>query len=202
MRFLSAAFWLVLLTVGCLSQTSSNSPAVEVIQKKWEIQIRNPRLDEDPLRASKDTAREINDRRETLQEEAIRIERGLPSAPPRRSARQPRASLAPIMTSYIYKVKFKNTGNKAIRTLVWEYVFFDPETKAEVGRRRFESKVNIAPGKIKTVTRRSGSPPTATINVAQAGKNPTEQYAEQIIVQRIQYSDGSIWKEPVAYKKN
>jgi hypothetical protein len=202
MKFLSAAFWLFLLTVGCLSQTQLNPQAVELIEKKWDVEIRNPRLDEDPFRDIKDTEQEIKDRKQTIREETIRAKRGMPPVQPRRSPRQPRSGLETITTSYVYRAKFKNTGKKTIRTLTWEYVFFDPETKVEVGRRRFESKVKIAPGKTQMVIKRLGSPPTNIINVTQVGKNVQDQYVEQVIIQSIRYADGSVWTAPVAGKMN
>jgi hypothetical protein len=97
---------------------------------------------------------------------------------------------------YIYRAKVNNTGSKAIRKMVWEYVFFDPATQKEVGRRRYENKVNIRPGKSSNVIARSLTPPTGTIDANQVGKQPKDQYSEQIVIQRIEYADGSVWLRP------
>ena len=96
--------------------------------------------------------------------------------------------------AYVYEVKIRNTGEKRIRTLTWEYVFFEPGTELEVGRRRFVSRVNIPPGRTGNVVMRSTSPPTGTFDAAKAGKKSSDQYAEQVVIQSVVYADGSVWQ--------
>ena len=201
MKVLFVMLWLFFLTGDCLSQTppvSPDSQNVMVVQKQWSLQVRNPLLDEDPLQAINETQQAIRDRKETLRQESIRARQGLP--PETRSVRvkTPEAGNPESPTAaYLYEAKFKNNGGKAIQILVWDYVFFDRETEAEVGRLRFESKASISPGKTKLVIMRSVTPPTRSINAAQADKKPRDRFIEQVIIQEIQYADGSVWKSPL-----
>ena len=200
MKILYSVFFLFLFTLavsGQASVNSSNAPDLVVVQKEWqEINQQNSQLDTDPFQPINETNQELRDREETLRQERRRARAGLP--PEHRTVR-----VKPIeeikkdsepSTVYIYKVKIKNTGPKAIQELKWEYVFFDSDTKQEVGRRQFISKVDIPPGKTESIVIRSASPPTGTINVKQSGKKLRSQYSEQIVIESIEYADGSLWQ--------
>lgn len=201
MKALNALLLLLLFSAGALSQTvskSSDAPGVTVVQKKWRAEIRNPALEEDPFRASNERAQEERDQRDNIRENAVRTRLGLPPVPPPNRTPQPetekRERVSTVYIVYIYEVKVRNDGEKAIRALDWEYVFYEPGTEQEVGRRRFVSKLNISPGKAKSLVIRSASPPTGSINAAKVGKKPRDQYTEQIVINRIEYADGSVWQ--------
>jgi hypothetical protein len=181
--------------------TPRDAPGLTVIEKKWSKQVRNPLLEQDPMRASAEALELQRARQQNQRDNSIRASLGLPPLPPpmagprtmsgEREARPGRPTV-----EYIYRAKVNNTGSKAIRKMVWEYVFFDPATQKEVGRRRYENKVNIRPGKSSNVIARSLTPPTGTIDANQVGKQPKDQYSEQIVIQRIEYADGSVWLRP------
>ena len=95
---------------------------------------------------------------------------------------------------YVYEVKFRNTGAQGIRRVTWEYVFFEPGTETELGRRRFISKVNLSPGGTTNVVVRAAASPTGTVDARKAGKKPKDMYSEQIVIQRIDYEDGTFWR--------
>lgn len=197
MKFLYPLLMMFLLVVGVSGQSSSSSPntsEVEVIEKKWRVLVRNPALDEDPFRAVDEHNQAERDRIETMRQNEILAKQGKPQGLPPNRTRPIDAKPRDPWTSYVYEVKFKNNGQKAIRTITWEYVFSEPETKQELGRRQFISKANIDPGKTKTLISNSGAPPTDTINAARADKKLRDQFAEQIVIQKIEYVDGSIWQ--------
>ena len=170
----------------------SATPDVIVLQKKWREEYRNAALEEDPFKAQSERDQEDRARINTDRQNEIKKQQGMPTTQPP----DPKFSNKARGTSvaYIYEVKFKNIGAKDIRALTWEYVFLDPATNREVGRRRFISKVRIGPGKTNNIVERSSSPPTGSIDAAKAGKKSQDQYAEQVIVQGIGYADGSEWK--------
>jgi hypothetical protein len=99
-----------------------------------------------------------------------------------------------ITVLYVYEVKVRNNGAKGIRKLTWDYAFFEPGTETELGRRRFISKVNIGPGGTSTVTVRAAAAPTGIVDARQAGKKPQDMYSEQVVIQRVEYADGSVWR--------
>lgn len=201
MKILSLTLLLFLFTAAAAGQVPVNSsitPDVSVIQKEWQeiSNIRNPVLDEDPFRAINETTQTLRDREETMRQEKLRAKQGLPQEPRKTRSRPAEAAAkdSEPTTIYIYKVKVKNTGQKVIQSLTWDYIFFDPDTKSEVGRRQFITKVDIAAGKTESIIVRSASPPTGSINVKQSGKKLRDRYSEQIVIQSIEYSDGSLWQ--------
>lgn len=210
MKTINSLLLLFLLVGAASAQAVSNPPAsnppaapgLTVIEKNWSRQVRNPLLEQDPMRASAEQLELQRARQQNQRDNAVRASLGLPPLPPP-TVRGPRTLSGETDISsdrpwveYTYKAKVSNTGSKAIRKLVWEYVFFDPATQKEVGRRRYENKVNIRPGKTSNVIARSLTPPTGTIDANQVGKKPKDQYAEQIVIQRIEYADGTVWLRP------
>lgn len=178
-------------TAQVLSDLSAK-PNVIVLQKKWRMEVRNVALDEDQFEAQKEREREERARRDREKLNEKLNEQGMPSkqTPDRNPATRPRE----ISVAYIYEVKIRNTGEKETRTFSWDYVFFDPATEREVGRRRFVSEVRIGPGKTRNVVVRSPSSPTGTIDAAKASKQSHDLYSEKVIIQSVTYADGSVWK--------
>jgi hypothetical protein len=198
MKMIKLLLLLFLLT-GTLSaqeaSSTSNAPGVTAEARGWRSQIRNPALDEDPLLPSQDRQEQERAIQQNRRDNEVRARLGLPQLPP--PVPRPQINTEPMekpTVEYIYKARVTNNGEKAIRKLVWEYVFFEPGTQKEVGRRRNESKVNIKPGKSSELVVRSISPPTGTIDASRAGKKPKDQYAEQVVIQSIEYSDGTVWQ--------
>jgi hypothetical protein len=172
----------------------STEPDVTVLQMKWRMDVRNAKLNEDQFEVEKEREREERQRRDLeIQNEKLKAQ-GMPTKLP--PVHKPTTRPSGITVTYIYEVKFKNTGEKEVRRLSWDYVFSDPDTKQEVGRQRFEGEVRIGLGKTKNVVMRSASPPTGTIDAAKAGKKSQNLYSEQVIIQKIGYADGSIWQAP------
>jgi hypothetical protein len=172
----------------------SDKPNLVVTQKSWHIEFRNPALDEDPFRANNELRQAERERRETERQNAVRVRRGLPAELPPVRVRPIELEASKSSTKYIYEVKLKNTGEKRIQGIIWEYVFYEPGTKRELGRQQFASKTSISPGKTKHLVVRSALPPTVTVSVTEIGRKLTDLYLEQIIIQSIEYEDGSIWQ--------
>jgi hypothetical protein len=174
------------------------TPDLEVLQKSWRREVRNPDLDADPFRANdqhreteriKAEAIEVNVRRVNQNNVAL----GPPKPVPLKS--DPAQADRP-QESYTYSVKLRNKGAKAIRALVWEYVFADPETGNEVGRFRHEGRVKIGPGKSGGLTFRTLSPPSGVVSAGRLGRGEGEQFAESVVILRVEYADGTVWSAP------
>lgn len=198
MKVLHAVTMVFLLAIVASAQTlpnPSDTSNVIIVQKKWQLEVRNPALDEDPFRANNEQRQAEYDRKEYMRKNELRIRQGKSPeiAPPPRKNTSERAA-SNYSTRYIYELKIKNNGEKTIRAIVWEYVFFEPNTEVIVGQRQFNCKVNISPGKTKNIVVYSASPPTETINATKAGDKSREQYSEQIFIESIEYEDGSLWK--------
>jgi hypothetical protein len=121
-------------------------------------------------------------------------EKGMPTSSSGVPTPKPEKGSRGISAKYVYEIKVRNTGTKSISSLEWEYVFYESGTEVELGRRRFLSKVSIGPGKTKNVIMRSALPPTGTIDANRANKKSKDQYLEQVVIESVEYADGSVWR--------
>lgn len=196
MKILSSTILLLLFALCVSAQTPSNKtvpPDLTVIEKKWSIDVRNPALERDPVLEMQD--RDLQERQRIAQQRTNEIlsERGMPAqtsgVPTEREAKRSDKTVL-----YVYEVKLRNTGAQGIRRVTWEYLFFERGTETELGRRRFISKVNLGPGGTTNVVARAAASPTGTVDARNAGKKPRDMYSEQIVIQRIDYADGTFWR--------
>jgi hypothetical protein len=107
-----------------------------------------------------------------------------------------RAKKGPPRYAFLYKVMVKNTGVKTIKEIDWDYIFSDAATGEELGRRQFTSVEDIAPGKRKELSFTLGRPPAQRISVYALDKKERQGLVEQVVIVRVQYSDGSVWQLP------
>ncbi len=120
----------------------------------------------------------------------------------KREARADEANLAqkhrssPSRYVFVYKLTVQNNGEKAIKSVDWDYVFLDAETQNEINRQQFTSPEKINPGKAKELNVRINRSPTRTISANSLSKNEREGLSEQVVVMRIEYTDGSVWQRP------
>ena len=103
---------------------------------------------------------------------------------------------SPPRYGFMYKVTVRNAGTKIIKSLDWDHVFFDPDTKVETGRHQFTSDEKIAPGKQKEFTVFASLPPSQTISVYDLNKQERATVGETIVIVRVLYADGTVWQRP------
>ena len=169
---------------------------VSVAGARWAKQVYNPALLEDPMDVSTDAAQLQRERREVSRVNATRNERigRTPLPPPTEPIiKTAKRSSEPASTFYVYQVKVTNGGAKKIRSIVWDYVLFDPATQQEVGHHVFETKVSLGAGKSKDLLGTSNTPPASIVDVSKSDKEVRGQYSERIDIQRVEYSDGTFW---------
>ena len=191
-----------LLACAAAAQTPKATPTephgVTVVGGRWDREVYNPALLEDPMDISTDAAQLLKERREVSRVNATRNERGgrtplpPPSEPSIKTAK--RTSPGPATHVYLYQIRVSNDGTKKIRSIVWDYVLFDQITQREMGRNQFESKVSIGVGKTKDLFGSSKTPPATVIDVSKSDKVERGQYAEAVEIQRVEYSDGTFWE--------
>lgn len=162
-----------------------------VVQKEWRVGRMPPVVELD----SADTNPEAYQRKvvEVVKENEVREKKGMPPLP----APDPPRRGMPIVSKeniYSYKVRLKNTSDKIVRSVTWHYVFYEPGTRRELGRRKFTSKTKIKQGKEKKILIRSLLPPTYIVGAKSSGTILPDQYSEEIIIRSIEYTDGSVWR--------
>jgi hypothetical protein len=191
---------LVLMAGGVLAQSApvmTNPAGLLILEKSWRKVIRNPALDSDPFEPNDAHEEFKREQREQNIRNSIRVREG-DSRGRARDLPRPKLATAAELESpsvrYIYRIKSKNTGAKAIVSLVWEYNFLDPQSFEEVGRHSFTHRAKIRPGKDFELIGQSASPPVRVIPASKVLNKPI--YFEKIVIQRIEYADGSIWSQP------
>lgn len=197
MKIANLAVLLFISTGVVVAQDLSNlaaAPGVEVIESKWRKENR-PGIVDDGLLQDNERRRDYErDVRETLYENKVRAKAG---EPPLRLPTAPRTSPVTFgrgSTRYVYEIKITNTGAKKIRKLVWAYVLVDPTTRRQVGHHEFTSEANLRPRMTKKLQGYSTSTPALVVNVMQSGTEEPGQYSERVVVNRIEYDDGTVWR--------
>lgn len=193
MKVLISSLLVFLIAICAAAQASSNPPDVTVLQKKWRVEKYNPALDKDPMAPNKERQAEEIEQKANAREDENRARQGEPALAPSVRQRATETGTGRLTVQYVYEIKFRNTGRKEIRTLTWEYVFFEPGTTQEVGRLKGVNQVSMKPGTTKQLVVHTTASPTGTLDASKAGKKPGEQYSEQVVIQRIEYADGSVW---------
>ena len=99
-------------------------------------------------------------------------------------------------TTYVYKIKAKNNGLKTIKTLYWEYQFLHPNTQTVSGSHRIESTNKLSPGKTAVFKAERPELPVPFVSDDQFDKDFQGNFIEQVVILRIDYTDGSVWRRP------
>jgi hypothetical protein len=186
-----------------ISQTSillSEAPGISITQINWRKDIYIPALYEDPMKPNQEQADLLREQKAVRKMNAVRIQEGQSPLPiPTREILSTRKGAPPRPSvTYLYEVRLKNTAQKSIRALIWEYRVYDLETQSEVGRHRFSDSSKIRPGKTANLMAYSATPAVSVVAVPKSGKEWRAHYSERVVVSRIEYDDGTFWQRPVS----
>ena len=206
MKTFAILLWLMLLPLvaGAQNPTDShNSPNVDVLKFSWakerigwESDPFSPTLEnyDDVRLRIRDERRLEQARRDNNRAEVNRLER-LARAE-RESAASKSQQPAPPRYAFRYKVSVKNSGTKTIKSIDWDYIFFERDSQTEIGRLQFTSDEGVGPGKTKELNVLVRRPPTRTISVMALNKDERKTLSDQVVVVRVEYTDGSVWPNP------
>jgi hypothetical protein len=111
-----------------------------------------------------------------------------------KNVQESRAPKPKVVDGFAYEVKVRNAGKKVIEVVFWEYQFKESANPSNVVRRQFLCGVNIKPDKEKELLAFSLSGPSDVISVASLAKQAGNVFIEKIVVNRIEYADGTIWQ--------
>ncbi|HEU4796460.1 MAG TPA: hypothetical protein VFT02_12565, partial [Pyrinomonadaceae bacterium] len=115
------------------------------------------------------------------------------SAAIEKSVQESRTAKPKATDGFAYKIKVQNSARKAIEIVFWEYQFHDPADPSLVARRQFLCGVEIAGEKSKELEGFSLSGPSV-VNVSTLADKSENPFKEQVLINRVEYSDGSIWQ--------
>lgn len=105
-----------------------------------------------------------------------------------------RSRKAKPVDGFTYQVKVRNASTKVIEVMFWEYQFAESANPANVAHRQFLCGVNIKPDKEKELLAFSLSGPSNVISVESLGKQPGNLFVEKVVINRVEYADGTIWQ--------
>lgn len=111
-----------------------------------------------------------------------------------KSVAESRAPKAEPMDGFAYRIKVQNAAEKVVEIVFWEYQFHDPANPDLVARRQFLCGVNIGAGKGKELEGFSLSGPSDVVNVKTLADNSSKPFKEDVLINRVEYADGSIWQ--------
>jgi hypothetical protein len=95
---------------------------------------------------------------------------------------------------YEYRAKVRNDFKQPVEVVFWEYRFADSANSGGPSRRQFLCGVSIKPGKEKELLALIGSGPVPVVNADTLGANAPATLSENAVVNRVEYSDGTIWQ--------
>ncbi len=111
-----------------------------------------------------------------------------------KSVQESRKTPPKRLDGFAYKVKVQNASDKVIEIVFFEYQFTESAAPANTTRRQFLCGVNIKPGKEKELLAFSLSGPNGVVSVESLGNKGGNLFQEKIVINRVEYSDGSIWQ--------
>ena len=202
MKLLNLLLLGLLLAGATLAQSASapsDPPGVTVTRFSWHKDIYVPALFDDPMTPNQEQADLKREQKAIKKANTARVAGGQTPLPmPTREIASSRRDIpAGPSVNYLYEAKVKNAGEKTIKMIVWEYLLFDPETEVQVGRHQFIDTSRIRPGKTGNLIGYSATPPTSILLAKKAGKESEHKYTERVVINRIEYDDGSFWQPPL-----
>lgn len=196
-RFVILLLTALLLAMPVVAQEAAAPAApsdIVILEKHWREELVDPRPQTNPLKPNEDLINQTREQKAFLKER----DNALPNQST--EPRMPAAGSKPVtpgwqmLRTYTYKAKVKNVGAKTIKLLDWEYQFLDPNTHEIKEQRKITSRLNLSPGKTKTLTRRSTRKPTSVVDAVQLDRKYRDQFTERVVINRVVYSDGTVWQ--------
>jgi len=203
---MKALLFVPLLLGLVLIQDANSTPSpVDVVNYKWAPNrrvVENPDANGNTAPASamipqnKNFARNsrINDPAGTRDPNGDTIDGR--SAAIEKNVQESRLPKSKPVDGFAYRVKVRNIAKGDIEVLFWEYQFSDPLNPAIVTRHQFLCGVDIRSGKDKELEGFSVTPPSTVVSAESIAKGEKNLFQEKVSINRVEYSDGTIWQRP------
>ncbi len=201
-----AAFLFCALTcVTSVGQSESKQSAlgIEILKLKLEKQVRLPsNFDPAVIPAGEFSNLEAR----TAIPGSVEASVGVGDEARREAARRS-AALAPVDSFpnapgrmpvfYVYSLKIRNLGPRAIEAIAWDYVFINATEKTILSGHRFLSYSHIKPAKVVTVQAWQRNRPIGVVqSPATAADQSSSRILERAVIQCVLYKDETTWKNP------
>jgi hypothetical protein len=203
MRYFSLALLLALAATvsNAQSVSISSDPSAEVTRFSWSKErigwerdpFGGPIENFDEVRARTRNEKRIEDAKRGNSSEVDKIKREAKADAANIAAKHKDTRARYV---FVYKATVKNSSDKAIKSIDWDYIFLERGTESEIGRQQFTSEEKIGPGKTKDLTVTITKPPTQTISLTALNDNERGTLDGRVILVRIDYADGTSWQRP------
>jgi hypothetical protein len=201
--FLPVSILILLISQSVCAQIKSENSSVEVISSKWlksrqksdnpDNQIITPAQSAlTPANKNFERNRRVNDLPGTPDRNAETIEAR--SAALEKNVQESRNPKSSPVDGFLYQAKIHNAGAKTIEVLFWEYQFTERANPANVVSRQFLCGVNIKADKEKDLSVFSTFSPSDQISLNSLDNKPENLFDEKILINRVEYADGTIWQ--------
>src|SRR6266481_5679707 len=187
-RFARQHSWMLVLCLapvpGFAQQVAEPTANSEILKLHWERQVTLPRnfdpavIPTNPLDATRSATARTG--------AAASTGSAFPATPGR------------LPISYPYSLKIRNTSDKLIQAIAWDYLFIDSRSNAELGKHQFLSFAKVSPQRIATLKAQLRSPPIRILRGGESEKNPHPKFTERALVQCILFADETVWQNPFA----
>jgi hypothetical protein len=114
------------------------------------------------------------------------------SAAMERAVQESRVSKADDVTGYSYVAEVRNDSGKTVEVIFWEYRFAEIARPSNVVRRQFLCGTKLKKGEKRQLPAFSLLGPSDAIGVESLAKPAEKLFNEEVLVNRIEFSDGSI----------
>ena len=95
---------------------------------------------------------------------------------------------------FTYRVRVQNTDTKTVKNIYWEYVILESQNRQNQASRQFFCAATIkANGRAGLHAISTSMPRTKAIS-AKALADPKNAFEEKVVINRIEYADGSLWQ--------
>ena len=95
---------------------------------------------------------------------------------------------------FSYRAKIHNANTKVIEVIFWEYQYKQAGDSTTISRRQFLCGISIKPDKEKELQAFSVLGLHDVVSVDTLAKNLTTSGEEKVVINRVEYADGSIWQ--------
>ena len=109
-----------------------------------------------------------------------------------KNVQEARAAKVDDVNGYTYLANVKNSSDKPIAVVFWEYRFAELANPANVVRRQFLCSINLKPGDKKSLAVFSLLGPSDVIAAESLAKTTEKVFDEKVIVNRVEYADGTL----------
>jgi hypothetical protein len=203
MKWICLPFLCLVATGTSLGQESqgSTAPNIEILKLKWDREVRLPR-DFDPSiiptgSTFSDPASRSSGPTGTA---AADTSRGGGAVANRASPSNPNitfpATPGRLPVFYVYSLKIRNVGLKAIEGLAWDYLLIDPDSNTELGRHQFLSYAKARTNKSLELHGQLRSPPVRVVRAS--GQKTQPRFIERAVIECVLYADDTVWRNPQA----